>query len=125
MKKKRLVLTVGFIMILFLSMFYLNSIAAPNAIIRKKLLKKLPVGTGMDEVIQYIKNKDAWELYWVDTEEGYISPLTGQHPKIGSQHIRAYIGSFAWDFFDVYIDWGFDENSKLVDINVEKDANSI
>ena len=104
--------------------------------IRAAMLKHTPIGMSMEEVIGVIENNDTWEID-ATRENGYI--MRGRRPYpdidfrfvngntiIGVKSMRVYIGSYNFFFFagrtTVYAYYGFDEDSKLVDIAVGKRA---
>ena len=101
--------------------------------IRAAMLKHTPIGMSMEEVIGVIENNDTWEIgatrdhgYSIRNGYPYIYILRGNENIIGVKSMRVYIGSYNFFFFagrtTVYAYYGFDEDSKLVDIAVGKRA---
>ena len=107
--------------IVLLLIIYFNSIMAPASMIRSQILRKTPIGTSMGDVIQYIEKKEKWRLAYVSNEYGYVDR---DQNKVGSQSVGADIGSF-YVMFEVLVtvEWGFDSDSKLIDVMVVKSAN--
>jgi len=118
--------------------------------IREGILESIPIGTSMDDVITIIKSKDNWKhIYngsWVPMssipddypiyiDRGYEKSGTF-YEYVGIKSIHILIGEYsgkidfdwnvintiAFSFFDVSVsaDLGFDENFKLIDIEVSK-----
>jgi len=116
LKKKHWFIAVGFFV---MAIYYYNSVVPPEAVIRKRMLWGTPIGTDMSDVIQYVEKHRKWELLHISHEEGYLDYETVE--TIGVQEVRAYIGHY-YNPFEVVAEvyWGFDENSKLVDVYVRK-----
>jgi len=87
----------------------------------------------MEEVVRIIENNDNWEIdttrdngYTIHTGIPYIDDFLVNENTIGVKSMRVYIGSYNFFFFagrtTVYAYYGFDEDSKLVDIAVGKRA---
>ncbi|MDD4689884.1 MAG: hypothetical protein PHE51_09095 [Eubacteriales bacterium] len=90
--------------------------------IRESMLKLTPIGTSMDEVTKVIEDKK-WEITWVKHDHNNeYTDLSGDF-IVGAKSIKATVGSYR-KFFIVYVEvyWGFDENDKLIAIEIRKDA---
>ena len=100
----------------------LSPLGKPEAKIRETILEFTPLGMSMDEVINMIESNKKWKIDFINYDFGYVSHDSGLNPTvIGKKTINAYIGSYV-DFWKVYVNatWAFDENSKLIDVFVEK-----
>ena len=87
--------------------------------IKANILKLTPIGTSMDDVINVIESNESWG--W----EGYISPngfpVDVSGDPIGEKSISVILGSYR-NIFKTYVlsRWVFDENSKLIEVFVNK-----
>ena len=116
--KKRNLLIKIILAILVLLIFYLNSIMSPVSIIRNRFLHDTPIGTDMNDVIKYVKRHKKWTQVYVSDEYGYVDD---DRNEIGSKSVGACIGAYYVPFeMSVTVEWGFDDESKLVDIYVWK-----
>ena len=112
----------------------------PEKLIRANLLRLTPVGTDMKDAIAVIESNKKWEIMYISNEFGYMLTLGGMpetyYPRyspdilpekiIGKQSIRATLGSYRTIFItSVVAFWGFDENSKLIDIHVRKEVDAL
>ena len=103
----------------------------PGELIRMHMLMRMPVGTKMERVIKVVERNRKWKIDAINNDSGYrlrygtpafVTPynihLGG---AIGTQSIRAYLGKYTLVFrVDVVVFFGFDENSRLVDLHVIK-----
>jgi hypothetical protein len=96
--------------------------------IREKMLVMTPVGTSMEEVIEFIESQDKWGKPYINYEHGYplddrgIVSYSG-NIIVGEQSIDVVIGEYkTWLIVGICVDvfWGFDEGGKLVDLGVRK-----
>ena len=89
--------------------------------IKRSLFELTPIGMSMEDVLDKISNNEEWEIRWVNSENGFMDPSTGN--TIGKKSIRVFIGKYQ-DFFVTHVTvfWGFNENSELIDIYVWKDT---
>jgi len=98
--------------------------------IRDDMLKLTPIGTNMEDVIAIIESNEKWKINYISESGGYllIHGLPYQHfinsttgTMIGEKSIKASLGHYNI-LFHVYVTvyFGFDENSKLIDIAVSK-----
>ena len=104
--------------------------------IRTDMLKYTPIGMSMEDVIGVIENNDKWEIdstrdngYTMHTGYPYIDAFLVNEDTIGVKSMQVFIGSYNFFFFTgetiVHVYYGFDEDSKLVDIAVGKRAKHI
>lgn len=104
----------------------------PEEEIRLILLEIFPKGTHMEDTIEKIRSEYTdWEISFIRHNYGYgIDPkgIPGEigQTMVGSQSIRVHMGEYGdpWAT-DVVVFFGFDEDSKLVDISVRKDVDSL
>ena len=113
---------------------FLNPLRRPQEHIKNEILKLTPIGTSMEDVIKIIQSKRQWEIDYISHEHGYRRPGTPDIPDIalggetivGEKSIRVFVGEYRNIFItSVTIFWGFDKNSKLVEIYVWKDKDSL
>jgi len=134
-KKKVLIICVCTMSLVFL-IILMNPLRRSEEHIRERMLKLTPVGTSIEDVVEII-NKRGWSNDGVldrgyglangGTPTIYTSYFTNE-PVIGTKSIRANIGEYhaymiiyTW----VFCYWGFDENSRLIDIAIEKECDVI
>ena len=112
----------------------LNPLRQSEADLRERMLKITPIGTNMKEVVKVIKENKKWELEWVDNESGYgIDKASGEPGEeydfeIGKKSIRICIGTYSYRIIfpvQVLVYYGFDEKSKLIDVAVRKDVDTL
>ncbi|MCL2672288.1 MAG: hypothetical protein FWF10_09690 [Clostridiales bacterium] len=101
-----------------------------NEDIREDLIEITPLGMNMEDVLKVIEGNRKWELEWARDNYGYgISPDgpgEGHAESVGVKSIRACIGEYGFIFRTyVVVYWGFDEDSKLIDIAVRKDVDAL
>ena len=121
------------------AMMMSNPLRKPPEKIREDLLKLTPIGTSMEEVIGAIRGHKKWRIEYVSDTHGYsVSAYDGRPSEpapdekwIGKKSINAYLGSYCGGIKDYFFEigvsvyFGFDEDSKLIDIAVRKDADSL
>jgi len=100
--------------------------------IGKNILKLTPIGTSMEEVLEYAEKK-GWEIWYVSYEFGFLKQYGywtleehSDNVNIGEKSIGVVASRYKTYFFIdtvVKIFWGFDENSKLIEISVSKEFN--
>lgn len=130
-KKITVILFVFFIALIIFEL--IRTIANPLGItedkIREQLLEKIPVGTTMNEVIDIVQNNEKWSDFHIDHEFGYDkNHVLGE--MIGKKHISVYIGEYRsiknyYFITSVKVYFGFNEQSKLIDIRVQKMTDSL
>jgi len=102
-----------------------NPLRRSNETIRENILKITPLGTSMEDVIKAIE-ENGWELDYVNemygfgrTESGYR--ITDKPDLYGVKSVGATLGIYYTPFITyVEVGWGFDENSKLINVGVWK-----
>jgi hypothetical protein len=107
----------------------------PNKLAEKYLLSKVPEGTTMEKAKSIIEKND-WEIKTIGLDNGIYYGRTGQplmtlfdkslHPDIkmvGSKFIYAEIDHFYYPLTEyAYAYFIFDENDKLITVDIEKVA---
>lgn len=98
-----------------------NPLRRSESHIRSQLLVSAPLGTSLENVEQYILEEE-WEINWVSKESGFNHQRFSPSRVIGSKSIRANLGDYQGIPFkaNVTVFWGFDDQSKLIDIWVWK-----
>ena len=140
---KKIMIYTLLVLLVFIVVAVLISLANPLAKsqeeIRENILKLTPIGTSMDDVVKIIENNKKWETMYVNDKNGYS--IMGGIPSeassnevdtvVGKKSIRVMIGKYHFQpQFDIYafieryvnVFWAFDENSKLIEVSVRKDA---
>ncbi|MCO7122563.1 hypothetical protein NIA71_11480 [Ihubacter massiliensis] len=113
----------------------LNPLRSSNEEIRENMLALTPIDTSMADVEKTIK-EHSWELVWINDEFGYGMGKDGYpsgyyddfYDEIGKKSICIYMGDYGILFIrykTVIVYYGFDEESKLVDISVHKETDSM
>lgn len=112
----------------------LNPLRRSQEHIKNDILKLTPMGTSMEDVIKIIESKRQWEIDYISYEHGYRRPGTPEHSDIalgretivGEKSIRVFVGEYRNIFItSVTVFFGFDKNSKLIEIYVWKDKDSL
>jgi len=130
LKKKTVVIIIALsaIISLVLLLPLFNPLRRTEEGVREYLLSITPVGTSMEDVIKVIENKK-WEPMY-KSEHGYVitkhgargSSLDPDDQIIGVKRIRVELGSYYRFPFGANVTafYGFDEDSKLIDIGIWK-----
>ena len=114
------------------------SLSRPESTIRRDLLRITPIGTGKEDVIYVISERE-WTLRWVRETSGYFMNRgrasdgpnhfmieSGESFEVGTQSIRIHLGRFHIIFaVDVDVYYAFDEYSKLIDIAIRREMDVI
>ena len=100
--------------------------------LRTEVLGRTPIGTDMEDAIRIINNNTRFVIRHIREELGYsisggfpwdMSVVESEDAIIGTKSIGAGVPR-PWDrdnFIDgLWIFWGFDEDSKLIDVYVWK-----
>ena len=130
MKKKIIYILLSSLLVIIL-IIVLNPLRRSGETIRKKLLKLTPSGTSMDKVVAIVKKNKKWELVYVSTEYGYGImhnglPSSSGVETIGVKSMRVDLGEYHTIFWTgVVVFYGLDEDSKLIDIAVRKDYDTL
>jgi len=141
MMRKRTQIVLSLLLLIVLATIvtlFTNPIRRPTSSVRNYILRRTPVGTDIEDVIEFISNK-SWEIHFISRERGFRHPnpqfIPGQFTEeelrypidIGEQSIIVFAGRYrTWYKFlfivptDVTIFWGFDANGKLIEVHVAK-----
>jgi len=119
------------VVVLF-GMQYLSPLSKSDEEIRQSVLQITPIGTNMDSVVKVIESKKEWKTTYVSYEHGVSYGDLGYPDKpedialnretiVGKKSIRVLIGEYNNPAL-VYVTafWGFDKDSKLIDVYVTK-----
>jgi len=99
----------------------LNPLRRSEEHIRNRLLQELPLGTQLAEVKKYIEKK-GWEISYVAENSGFLDQRNRPNTVVGEKSIRASLGDYQDIPFkaNVTVFWGFDKDSRLIDVWVWK-----
>ena len=115
-------LTIGAVAIVSATVFVLaNPLRRSDDHIRGQLLRHTPLGTNMTDVRKFIESK-GWKVDQYREDVGFLDQRTRPNTVVGKKHIRAELGAYQdipWRAY-VTVFWGFDEQSRLIDIWVWK-----
>lgn len=108
-------------LIVVVAIIFSNPLRRSEESIRSKLLKELPIGTQLSTVHQYIIEKE-WEVGSVNENTGFYDQRTRPASVVGEKSIRASMGDYQDIPFkaNVTVFWGFDKDSRLIDVWVWK-----
>ena len=142
---KKVIRTLAFIIIVVLLMggflMTINPIRRSTGSIRRSLLREMPIGTSMEDVIQIIESNRAWTLKVVQMEFGLVLSPVGNNmipirdvnpsgfpnsPVVGEKSIRIHMGryiTFTWVDVEAY--FAFDGEGYLLDIFIRKELDVI
>jgi hypothetical protein len=81
----------------------------------------MPISTQFADVKKYIEKK-GWKIDSVDENNGFWDQRTRPNKEVGVKSIRASLGDYQGIPFmaNVTVFWGFDKDSRLIDIWVWK-----
>jgi len=129
------------IIVMVVIVMLLNPLRRSEEKIRESILELTPIGTSMEDVVKVVENNEKWEIRSVratgyllingEPSFPYVSPIAEsnyeyEHPIIGEKSIRVHLGEYRTVFaVDVSAYFGFDEDSKLIDIAVIKDMDAM
>jgi len=93
--------------------------------LRNNLLEQTPIGTSMNDVVQFIKTKKNWEIDYISQEKGFVHQGRKPMETVGEKSIRVHLGEyriFSKYYFvtDVTVYYGFNDKAELIDIWVWK-----
>ena len=136
MIKKAILYSPILLLIIFTISVFSNPLRWSDERIRAYMLKRTPVGTNMEDVINIIEKNKKWKIDTISNNGGYmlqhgsptfVTPYNIDFGgAIGTQSIRANLGEYRNIFVtDVLVFFGFDENSRLVDLHVRKDIDAL
>ena len=137
MKKRNIMtgmlVTISIVVLTVFVAVLLNPLRWPERSIREKMLTLTPIGTKMDDVINIIDENKEWKKYPVRNYGYYY--YDGQPSRhyteredrvVGVKSMYVYIGEYRMIFAtDVTVFYGFDMDSKLIDIAVLKEKDTL
>lgn len=134
MKKTAFIIIYIFVILIVLIGFemirpMMNPLVKSEEMISENILSQLPLGTHMNDVLQFAKNKRKWEIRWVDHENGFVHQRK-KDEIIGEKSIRISLGDY-YIMSELYFEtnvtvlFGFNEQSELIDIWVWKTTDSL
>ena len=106
------------------------SLRRSQASIKDSILQLTPIGMDMENVIAVIESKRKWKVEYISYEHGFTRPgrpdpndiASGWGSVVGEKSIRVFLGDYRNIFItSVSVFWGFDADSKLIDVHVWKD----
>ena len=105
-----------------------NPMRRPVPVIRNYILRHTPVGTCIEETIEFLENNARWGSPIVSRNTGFLHPsrfVVGPDGRptaatIGEKQIQNRYRHSVPLFLDrtIHILWGFDENGKLIEVYV-------
>ncbi len=103
----------------------LNPLTRSEEKIREKLLTQTPLGTSMEEVVQFVEKKEGWVIDNISNQHGFDFKGKGPRKRVGVKSIQAYLGEYRiitnlYLATDVTVFYGFNEKAELIDIWVWK-----
>jgi len=120
---KKIILIFGLVALIPLVVFFLNPLARDTEEIRSEILKEIPFGTKLDEVVRIIKTvKPLSELKIYDGGNAIYDQKEDTYSQEIKKTIRVSWGRYGF-FVKAYVVvfFGFDENSELIEVIVRKD----
>ena len=108
-----------------------NPLRKSEKAIREQVLAVVPITTSMDLVIESINNHTNWEIVWISNEHGYMLDDSGKPGErlgksVGVMSMRVHLGTYRTLFLtDVTAYLAFDNDSKLIDVAIRKDQDSL
>ena len=99
MKKIYIVLVLIFILAI-VTYITINSNPLRNSEdeIRNIVLSSTPIGTSMDDVLEYIKNNKGWKIDTISYEHGFFHQGNSERNTVGKKSIRANLGDYGMIF---------------------------
>jgi len=116
-----------------------NPVMRPASWTRASLLRDMPIGTHIDEVVDLIESNYEWNILLMLERHGFIV-LENDRPTmfanlsdpndpriVGNQSIRLHLGDYFILLFGVAVEayLAFDADGYLIEIAIWKDVNSI
>jgi len=104
--KKSTIITLSILMsivILVGGLIYKNYLRWPAVYMEEYILWRTPIGTDIEDVIEFIENRTDWSVDFINLERGFLrpgralfSPLVGRS-IVGEKSIRVFAGTYqAW-----------------------------
>lgn len=104
----------------FVAVVFSNPLRQPETAIRESLLQDTPLGSSLS-VVRVYAQEQGWDIQCVNEEGGFYDQRTRPAKVTGQQSLRASLGDYHSPFLtEVTVFWGFDEQSRLMDIWVWK-----
>ena len=128
------------ILLLFGLLLLTTPISRPNASVEKYVLKKIPIGTSMDDVIEITENHKKWKVEQISLKGGLRkSQITGNvlfaDPEeeyenyidvIGEKSMLIYLGEYYGPLHTAVLAYlAFDENDKLIKVAIRRDIDGL
>lgn len=88
---------------------------------RADLLERAPLGSDISEVRSLVR-EEQWRVAYDNESHGFLDQRVNPPQVVGAKSIRAELGSYQglpWRV-SVTVFWGFDRDSKLIDVWVWK-----
>jgi len=103
------------------SFIYSNPLRRSEEHIYNRLLREIPRGTPLPDVKKYIEAR-GWKVDYIDENSGFINRRREPGTLVGEKSIRTSLGDYQDIPFEanVTVFWGFDKDSRLIDIWVWK-----
>ena len=109
--------------------YMLNPWRRPPEQIGEDILNQTPIGTSMEDVIEYV-NGEEWNVIYISDMFGYETYYTyawssdSSNPgtEVGVKSVRAVAGQYTRFLIvkiNVEVLFGFDENSELIEIAIQ------
>ena len=126
--KKKVTISIILFLVIVIIVTMLNPIRRSTGHIRESLLTLMPIGTSMEDVIKVIEGKSKWKRMFVSDDGGYYVGYgypsgAVKGTTVGVKSIYVLLGTYnTYMFIDTYVEafWGFDEEGKLIEIDVRK-----
>jgi len=110
-----------------------NPVSRTNEGVRRYLLRKIPIGTNMETIMNMVDENDDWRIVFSREDSGLVLSLPSLTPTqlpaqtirddrftvIGYNSMQVYIGR-AFLISDVSAFFAFDENGELIEIFVHR-----
>ena len=95
--------------------------------IERQILRRTPIGTSMHDVLVMLKNHNEWwelqDVYKLEEEDIEDRKLPKDRTITACLNSSLYL--YIIDGSYICADWKFDDNSKLINVTVRKDVDSI
>ena len=108
-----------------------NPLRQSDVQIREDMLEHIPLGTSMDDVIKFVGTNTKWQIRHIYYDSGYellfgYNDTTNEGTEPSKKYIQVYLGHYQNIFqTGVRAFYGFDENSELTKIYIEKITDSL
>ncbi len=122
MKKKwKITLIIAALAVILVAFILSNPLRRSEETIRSRLLQDMPLGSHLEDVRGYVQSK-GWEISYVNENRGFLDQRIKPNAVVGEKSIRASLGDYIDIPFlaNVTVFWGFDKDSRLIDIWVWK-----